>query len=519
MSTPRVTDRSEESATRHVLSLIRENERRFGEYAALVYEGRRFTNLELFRESRRFAAALAGAGVAPGDRVVVHVPNCPQVWVTYLACCRLGAVVVPAPSSLAAGELGFILQDSEANVVVTGSEQAEKVLGLREADPGLEHVIVADGTVAGATAYRTLLDAAHHELEGEVGTEDDLAGLIYTSGTTGPPKGVMLTHRNFWAQAVASHRIYVTPEEDARENTFLMPLSLSHIFGLYVTVASLVMGNTMVMMRRFAAEEALRLIAEHEVRIVPAVPTMLIQMLGVPDAARLARSVLQWDCGGAPLPLEVLDAVQARLGGMVCEGWGLSETTGPAANATRDLPQKKGSVGPVMRGIALEVKVVDDADREVRPRELGEFVVRGDTVMAGYWRRPDATAEAMRGGWFHTGDVGYMDEEGFAYVVDRKKDLILRGGENIAPHEVEDVLYRHPAVLEAAVVGLPDPVYGQRVVAFVVANEVATASADEVRAHCGDHLKPSKVPEEIRFLPDLPKNSAGKILKTELRTL
>jgi long-chain acyl-CoA synthetase len=498
----------------HLRSLIVENETRFPEYDALVFEGRRYTNRVLGAESRRLAGALRSLGVAEGDRVLIHLPNCREVWTTYLACCRLNAVVIPTMSVLTAADLEFLLIDSGAKVVLSNQELVHKLISVRDRCPELKHVVVTDGTLQGAAGYEEIVARAP-EVDGVDGRDEDLAALIYTSGTTGKPKGVMLTHKNFHAQALLSYGLYVATGEDSRANSMLMPLPLSHVYGFSVAVTTLLMGNTVVMMRRFEPKAALELVREYVIKIVPAVPTMLVKLLTVPNAEAYTRSIVQWDCGGSPMPLEVIAEIQRRCGGYVTEGWGLSESTGPVANITRDIPQKPGSVGPPFPGI--EVRVVDNDDRDVPVGQLGEFVVRGDIVMKGYWRRPEATARALSGGWLHTGDIGYMDADRYCYIVDRKDDLIIRGGENLSPREIEEVLYRHPAVGEAAVVGQPDPVYGQKVAAFVTLKADAQVSAEELRGFCASNLARFKVPEHFAFLAELPKNSVGKILKSELK--
>jgi len=498
----------------HLRTLIIENESSFPEYDALAFEGRRFTNRALAAEARRLAGALRGLGVKQGARVLIHLPNCREVWTTYLACALLNAVVIPTMSVLTATDLEFLLTDSSTRVVLTNRELAPKLISLRARYPELEHVVVIDGSLDGTIGYDDIISHAP-ELDGAEGREEDIAALIYTSGTTGKPKGVILTHKNFHTQALLSYGLYVAKGEDSRLNTMLMPLPLSHVYGFSVAITTLLMGNTVVLMRRFEAEAALELVREHAIRIVPAVPTMLVKLLAVPEAEKYTKSVVQWDCGGSPMPLEVIEEIQRRCGGYVTEGWGLSETTGPAANITRDIPQKAGSVGPPFQGI--EVLVVDNDGREVPRKALGEFVVRGDIVMKGYWNRPEATARALAGGWLHTGDIGYQDDDRYCYIVDRKDDLIIRGGENISPREIEEVLYRHPAILEAAVVGLPDRVYGQRITAFVTLKIDARADAADLKAFCSGHLQRFKVPEHFSFLEQLPKNSVGKILKTELK--
>jgi long-chain acyl-CoA synthetase len=498
----------------HLHKLITDNESKFPEYDALIFEGRHFSNRALGAESRRLADGLRSLGVNPGDRVLIHLPNCREVWTTYLACARLNAIVIPTMSVLTAADLEFLLNDSSTKVVLTNPELGPKFMSVRDRCRDLKHVIVTGGALDDAVFYDELISQAT-EYDGTDGSEDDVAALIYTSGTTGKPKGVMLTHKNFHAQARLSYGLYVSGNEDSRLNSILMPLPLSHVYGFSVAITTLLMGNTVVMMRRFDPQAALELVREYSIRIVPAVPTMLVKLLSVADAEKYTKSVVQWDCGGSPMPLEVIQEIQRRCGGYVTEGWGLSETTGPVANITRDIPQKPGSVGPPFPGI--EVRVVDNDDREVPTGQLGEFVVRGDIVMKGYWNRPEATARTMANGWLHTGDIGCQDADRYCYIVDRKDDLIIRGGENISPREIEEVLYRNPAIEEAAVVGLPDRVYGQRIAAFVTLKPGASASAENLKAFCANSLVRFKVPERFSILDQLPKNSVGKILKSELK--
>ena len=500
----------------HLRTLITDNENKFPEYDALIFEGRHFSNRALGAESRRLAGALRNLGVERGDRVLIHLPNCREVWTAYLACARLSAIVIPTMSVLTAGDLEFLLNDSSTKVAITNPELASKFISVRDRCRDLRHVVTTDGLHMETICYDEVLSQAS-EYDGVDGRDDDVAAFIYTSGTTGKPKGVMLTHKNFHAQALLSYGLYVSGNEDSRLNSILMPLPLAHVYGLSVAITTLLMGNTVVMMRRFDPQTALQLVREYSVRIVPAVPTMLVKLLAVPHAEKYTESVVQWDCGGSPMPLEVIQEIQRRCGGYVTEGWGLSETTGPVANITRDIPQKPGSVGPPFPGI--EVRVVDNDDRDVPVGQLGEFVVRGDIVMKGYWNRPEATARALANGWLHTGDIGYQDEDRYCYIVDRKDDLVIRGGENISPREIEEVLYRHPAIEEAAVVGLPDRVYGQRIAAFVTLKPNADADAESLKSFCAKHLVRFKVPESVNVVDQLPKNSVGKMLKSELKKL
>ena len=500
----------------HLVALVVGNERRFGEYVAVLFEGRAYTNRELSRQAGRLAAALRDLGIRRGDRVLVHLPNLPETWVSFLACWLMGGVVVPTLPQLAVPEVAYCAEDAEAVVAITDEAGAAKVLEVRERASSIREVVVTGGPVRGTLSFSALVGGTVRELREEP-SEEDLAALVYTSGTTGRPKGVMLTHRNFWSMARSCVMLYSPPGEDPREFTALVALPLSHIFGLGEVVATMAQGNRVVLMRRFEAGGALELIREHRVRLVPAVPTMVIRMMEVEDARDSCRSVMQWDVGGAPTPVGLIDEIEERLGGTFTEGWGLTETTMLGASERVWEPTKRGSVGRPVPGMALRVV---GADGRVRgPGELGEFEVRGDMVMRGYWRRPQATERAFHDGWLRTGDVGYVDEDGYAFIVDRKDDLILRGGEKVSPREVEEVLYRHPAVREAAVVGVADAVYGERVAAYVALRGEAEADVEAIRAFCAERLARFKVPDLVHVLAELPRSGVGKIRRVELRRM
>ena len=356
-------------------------------------------------------------------------------------------------------------------------------------------------------------------LEGaaSVGPED-LASIVYTSGTTGKPKGVMLSQRSLCRQVCLGYGFYVGPGEDSRVATMLMPLPLCHIFGLGVALTSLLMGNLMVMMERFDASQAVTLIKSHKVRIVPAVPTMLVRFLASEGAADACRSVKQWDCGGSALPVELLDRVEREFGGLVTEGWGMSETSSAIAQNVAGVPRKRGSVGLALPGLELAVRTLDG--RPCSAGEPGELLVRGETVMRGYWKRPDATANAFtRDGFLRTGDIGYLDSDGYCFIAGRKDDLIIRGGVNISPRELEEAILEHPAVGEVAVVGLPDPEFGQIAAAVVVARTNAMLDREEVLAFCRKRLARHKIPSRVVIADQLPRNPTGKVNKGELRRL
>jgi len=491
------------------------NRGRHGEYPALFFDGSFHTNTELFADARRLATVLRGFGVQHGDRVVVNLPNCPEIWLCYLACSILGAVVVPTVPALTIGELNFVISDAQPSAVVTGREKTNY---LKEslADLGSVNAILAGGR-GEAELMSSIQGAAPLEASFAVGP-DDLASIIYTSGTTGKPKGVMLSQRNLCRQVCLNYSFYIGPGEDSRAATLLMPLPLCHIFGLTVALTSLLMGNLMVMMERFDPAEALALIKSHQVRITPAVPTMLVRLLAAEGAALACGSVMQWDCGGSALAPELLDQVEHELGGLVTEGWGMSETSSAVAANVLGVPRKRGSVGLALPGLELEVRSLDG--RPCAPGEPGELLVRGKTVMRGYWKRPEATQSAFTNdGFLRTGDIGYIDSDGYCFIVGRKDDLIIRGGQNISPRELEETILEHPAVQEVAVVGMPDPEFGQIAAAFVVTKDGMRLDDGEIISFCRKRLARHKIPGRVLVIDQLPRNSTGKVIKGELRRL
>jgi long-chain acyl-CoA synthetase len=341
---------------------------------------------------------------------------------------------------------------------------------------------------------------------------DDLAGINYTGGTTGHPKGVMLSHGGM--VAVSNAAISTGDYEDG--NVGLGALPLAHGYGILTQLLSMRVAGTGVLMRWFEPGAALQLIQEHRVNILAVVPTMLVYLLNHPDLDSYDVSSLERvGCGAAPCPVELLQEFERRFGCTIYEGYGLTESTVVCTTQRRDRPKVVGSVGVPLPGFT--VKILDDDHNEMPLGDLGEICARGPHVMKGYYRMPEATAEAIRDGWLHTGDIGRMDAEGNLYVVDRKKDMIIRGGLNVYPRDVEEVLFEHPAVAEAAVIGRPDPEYGEEVIAFVVLRHGANAEAEEILAFCAERLAKYKTPKEIHYTASLPKSGVGKVVRRELR--
>jgi long-chain acyl-CoA synthetase len=344
--------------------------------------------------------------------------------------------------------------------------------------------------------------------------DEDLAVILYTSGTTGLPKGVALSHANLESNARSAAQLY----ELDRADWAVAVLPLSHSYGLTVMNAGNLLGTRAALLRWFYPEEVLRTIQEFRAVSMSGVPTMWVYLLNYPGAEQYDTSSMRvWGSGAAPLPVEIVEPFEKKFGGKLLEGYGLTEAS-PVVSAHRlSGVRKLGSVGQPIPGV--QVTIQDDGDRALPVGEVGEVCVKGPNVMLGYYRNPEETARAIRNGWLHTGDMGRLDEDGFLYIVERKKDLIIRGGFNIYPREVEAALYAHPKVAEAAVVGMPDPLMGEDVLAFVVLKDGHTATAEELMAFCETRIARFKCPKQVRFVASLPKSPIGKILRKELRNL
>jgi long-chain acyl-CoA synthetase len=490
----------------NLAALGEESVRRFGEYPALAFEGRELTNVDQQRAASRLAHALRRLGVEPGDRVVVMLANCPEVLQAYAAILKVGAVLVPVIFLLSPDEVRHILAHSEAKVVITAPELAWKTEGWRGP------MVLVGGETPGTLAYEALVAREPDAFPTVDRADGDLAAILYTAGTTGQPKGVALSHGNLAANARSTASLY----ELDRQRWALAVLPLSHSYGLTVMNTGSVLGTRAVLLRWFNPEAVLAAIQDYRIHQMAGVPTMYVYLLHYPEADRFdSSSMLLWGSGAAPLPVEIVAPFEKRFGGRLLQGYGLTEASPVVSTHRYSGASKLGSVGQPIPGV--EVRILDDDDRPLPTGEAGEVCVRGPGVMLGYYRMPDESARALRNGWLHTGDVGRLDEDGFLFILERKKDLIIRGGLNVYPREVEDVLYAHPTVAEAAVVGVADPLMGEQVLAFVVLRPGAAATADELAAFCQQHLARFKCPKQVRFVDALPKSPVGKILRKELR--
>jgi len=494
-------------------TLAAESLQKYGEYQSLAFEGRRYTNLDQDRSACRLAHVLRRLGIRPGDRVMVMLPNCPEVTSSYGAILKAGGVIVPVIFLLGDKEVAHILVDSEASVVITSSDMLWKVEGQIGVQKTLRHVLLVDGEGDNRTlslAKETAGEAEHFSAV-ERG-DDDLAVILYTSGTTGVPKGVALSNANLESNARSAAQL----SELDRSEWGVAVLPLSHSYGLTLMNAGHLLGSRAALLRWFNPEEVLKTIQEFKAVSMSGVPTMFVYLLNYPDAGRYDTSSMRlWGSGAAPLPAEIVEPFEKKFGGKIIEGYGLTEAS-PVVSAHRlSGTRKLGSVGQPIPGV--HVSILDDEDRVMPTGDVGEVCVKGPNVMVGYYKNPEETARTVRHGWLHTGDMGRLDADGFLYIVERKKDLIIRGGFNVYPREVEEALYALPAVAEAAVVGMPDPLMGEEVRAFVVLKSGAIATAEDVIAFCQSRLARFKCPKEIRFVDSLPKSPIGKILRKELR--
>ncbi|HEY5013158.1 MAG TPA: class I adenylate-forming enzyme family protein [Acidimicrobiia bacterium] len=502
----------------------------------LVQGDRRLTFAEHNAAARRCARSLRALGIARRDRVAIVSANCPEWVVMFWACALIGAIAVPLNAWWKTEELEFGLTDSGARVLVTDAKRLELVRPILGALPELEQVFVigADGDQGGVEPFAKLLgDSAHAAVGAEV-DEDDIFAILYTSGTTGRPKGATITHRQIIANLQniivlgVAQAMRGTPPPEAKadvQSASLLVVPLFHVTGCLSTMTvNYATGAKLVLMPpgRFDPVEAMRVIERERVTSIGGVPTIMWRIIDAPERADFdLSSVQRASYGGAPAAPELVDRIAEAFPNLrktLTTAYGLTETASVAtAHGGDDYFAHPGSVG--RPAPTVELKIVGDDDREQPTGSPGEIWIKGPNVMAhGYWNRPDANALSFTDGWFHTGDIGKVDADGFVYIVDRAKDLIIRAGENIACVEIEHVLFQHPDVVDAAVVGVTHPVLGEEVKAVVQVKTGAAVTADDLRAFCRIHLADFKVPEHVEMRSDaLPRNPAGKVLKNLLR--
>jgi long-chain acyl-CoA synthetase len=472
-------------------------------------DDRQFTYTEFNDAVLRTTSMLTARGIKHGDTVSLLLPNSAEYVIAYFACWRIGAVAGPVNSLLKAHELSYVLANSETKVLLVNSMFFSLIESIRSQLEEQVQIVQFDNEW---DATRDFAGAEFVE-SANVGPEDE-AIIIYTSGTTGKPKGCLLTHQN----VVANARQITEWLGFTGSDRLLSVMPLFHMNAVSVTtMTALYAGASTVVSPKFSASRFWQIISDYQVTSFGSVATMLSMLLstypeGIPagyktDQLRFAM------CGSAPVPAEVMKRFEETFNCLVIEGYGLSEST---CRSTFNPPDERRRAGSCGMPIGNEMRVVDDNDEEVGDGELGEIVLRGENILKGYYKNPDATAIAFRNGWFHTGDIGYRDTDGFYFIVDRKSDMIIRGGENIYPREIDEVLYQHPAIASAAVVGVPDNLYGEEVAGFVVLREGSEATESDIIEFCKSRLADYKCPKTIRFVKDIPKGPTGKLLKREL---
>jgi long-chain acyl-CoA synthetase len=480
-----------------------------------VFDGGQLRYGELDRASDRVAANLAAAGIMPGDRIALQLPNIPQFLISYFGILKAGAVVVPLNVLLRAPEIAYHLEDSGALVLITWEGVlAEAVKGAEAAGSGAIFAVGHAAGAAGAMPFERLLDGVAPPVEMAMRQPADTAVVVYTSGTTGQPKGAELTHIQLYMNADIPGRLFDVQPDDV----VITVLPLFHVFGLSSILDVCVrFGCTMSLIPRFTPAAVLAAIQRDRATIFEGVPTMFADLLAYPDLGRYDLSSLRVAIsGGASIPAPVLDAFEERFGLVILEGYGMTETASTTTFNPSAAERRAGSVGKPIWGTQTQVWDDEGCPLPPGPEHVGEIVTRGLHVMKGYLNRPEATAEAFTGDWLHTGDLGYFDEDGFLFILSRKKELIIRGGYNVYPSEVENVLHAHPAVAEAAVVGVPDERLGEEVMAVVIARATVELREIELVAWCRERLAAYKCPRVFQFRSELPKNTLGKVLKDEL---
>ncbi len=480
------------------------------------------TYSELNAMVTKFASGLSEAGIQKGDHIALLLGNSPHFIIAYYGAMRLGATIIPINPIYTPDEIGYILQNGDVKAVIALDLLAPLVEAFHDKLATVEHFIMCDSKGSNEIptysydkmkSFTEVISTGDLSFDFPEIREEDVAVILYTSGTTGKPKGAMLTHKNLYSNARDTADYLAMNQNDRVVTT----LPMFHVFCLTVSLnAPLISGATLLIVPKFSPAEIFRLVKKYEATVFAGVPTMYNFLYQFPEgSASDFSSIRLCISGGSSLPVALLHNFENKFNVVISEGYGLSEASPVTCFNPHDRPRKAGSIGTSI--INVENKIVNELGEDLPVGEVGELAVRGPNVMKGYYKMPEETESVLKNGWLHTGDLAKMDEEGYFYIVDRKKDMIIVGGFNVYPREVEEVLYNHPSVVEAAVVGIPDPNQGEAVQAFVVTKD-PHFTTDEVLSYCSQHLAKYKIPVSIEFLEELPKNTTGKILRRSLRS-
>ena len=522
--------------------LFQQSKEKYSEQAAVHFMGRDVTYAELAGHIESLATALADLGVKKGDRVAIHLPNSTQFPIAYFAALSLGAVVVPCNPLYVAREMQYQLKDSGAETIITLT-RFYKMIKEIQPETKLKNIIVSNikdffpgflnflytvvkekkegdrvSLLTGDHSFTELLAKYKDQVPPVVEVKpEDRAIFLYTGGTTGVSKGAVLKHSNLVAN-MFQVKSWCTDYQDGKE-VALGVLPFFHSYGLTTVLnLGLLNGGKLVLLPKFVLEDVLKTIDKQKPTLFPGVPTIYVAINNAPDLHKYdIKSIRICISGAAPLPVEVQQQFEKNTGGRLVEGYGLSETS-PVTHANPVYGKRKpGSIGLPMPDTEYKIVDVETGEKELPIGEIGEICLRGPQVMEGYLNMPEETAQSIRNGWFYTGDIAKADEEGYAYIVDRKKDMVIAGGYNIYPRDIEEVLYTHPKIMEVAVAGINDPYRGETIKAYIVLKDGETMIEDEVYEHCKANLAPYKVPKMVEFRAELPKTMIGKVLRRMLR--
>jgi len=481
---------------------------------AIYFEDQTLTFRQIDAAANRIANGLIGIGIKPGDRVAAHIDNRPDFILIYLGIMRAGGVLVPTNVMYTGEEMDHILNDSGAKAIFVLSPLTEKIKKINA--PALETIIELNEKTQGHTTLPEFMAKSATTRPAVRRDPSKMAIIQYTSGTTGKPKGAMVSDNNIFAVLDATSDLPGSLQ-GIKEDSTLLVLPLFHAYALDLVInRSFLSVQSMVLHARFDAEKIFRDIEKYKITMFYGAPPMYHAFVNTPGLEKYdAKSLRGAFSGAAPLPVVVMERFKKMTGVQINEGYGLSETAPTLTTNMAGPVTKPGAVGPAIKNV--EIRLVDDNDVDVGKGEVGEVIARGPNIFLGYWNRPEATAEAFKGGWFHTGDMGRFDEDGYLYIVDRKKDMVVVSGYNVYPIELENVIMRHPKIVDCAVIGVPNEYQGESVKACVVLKQGETMTAEELQAYCREHLAAFKVPKFISVRQSLPKNPTGKLLKRVLR--